>query len=102
MLFPWGDRGWDLEARNEKTNKRLTAREFFIYHLAVRDKPLTYEEASQKDVVDYIHRGGRLFQEWICMAWITTENQRLNYQELNQKALRADTYRNVRQIINAR
>ena len=102
VLFPWGDKGWDPEARNENTNKRLTAREFFIYHLAIRDKPLTYEEASKKDVVDYIHRGGRLFQEWICMAWITTENQRLNYQELNQKALRADTYRNVRQVINAR
>ena len=36
------------------------------------------------------------------MAWITTENQRLNYQELNQKALRADTYKNVRQLINVR
>ena len=63
VLFPWGDKGWDPEARNEKTNKRLTAWEFFIYHLAVRDKPLSYEEASQKDVVDYIHRGGCLFQE---------------------------------------
>ena len=102
ILFPWGDKGWDPEAINEKTSKRLTAREFFIYHLAVRDKYLTYEEASQRDFVDYIHRGGRLFQEWICMAWITTENQRLNYQELNQKALRADTYRNVREVINAR
>ena len=29
-------------------------------------------------------------------------NQWLNYQELNQKALRADTYRNVREVINAR
>ena len=36
------------------------------------------------------------------MAWITTENQQLNYQELNQKALRADTYRNVREVIKAR
>ena len=36
------------------------------------------------------------------MAWITTENQKLNYQELNQKALRADTYKNVRRIISAR
>ena len=55
VLFPWGDQGWDSEARSKKTNKRLTAREFFIYRLAIRDKPLTYVEASQKDVVDNIH-----------------------------------------------
>ena len=74
IIYSWGAKGLDPEARNEKTNKRVTAREFFIYHLAIRDKPLTYQEASQKDIVDYIHRGGCLFQEWICMAWITTEN----------------------------
>ena len=52
VLFPWGDKGRDPEARNEKTNKRVTAREFFIYHLEIRDKPLTYKEASQKDIKD--------------------------------------------------
>ena len=66
VLFPWGNKVWDSEARNEKTNKRVTAQECFIYHLAIRDKLLTYQEASQKDIVDYIHRGGCLFQEWIC------------------------------------
>ena len=39
------------------THKRVTTHEFFIYHLGVRNKLLTYEEASEQDVVDYIHRG---------------------------------------------
>ena len=48
VLFPWGDKGWDPEARYEKTNKRVTGPEFFIYRLPIRDKLLTYQEASKR------------------------------------------------------
>ena len=46
--------------------------------------------------------GGKLFQEWICMAWAQIENQRLAYQRQNQKALRADTYKSVQEATDAR
>ena len=46
--------------------------------------------------------GGKLFQEWICMAWLTIENQRLEYQRRNQKALRADTYKSIREATEER
>ena len=36
------------------------------------------------------------------MAYITVENQRLNYHRQNQKALRADTYRSVREATEER
>ena len=36
------------------------------------------------------------------MGWVTTENQRLNYQAMNQKALRADSYKNVREATEER
>ena len=36
------------------------------------------------------------------MAWLTTENQKLAYQRHHQKELRADTYRNVKEVIDAR
>ena len=49
---------------------------------------------------NYLHRGKRLFQEWICLGYIATESQRLKYQEMNQKALRADTYKSVREATN--
>ena len=51
---------------------------------------------------DYLHMGGKLFQEWICMAWLTIENLRLEYQRRNQKALRADTYKSVREATEER
>ena len=76
----------DARAADRARKNTEEVREFLTYHLAIRDKLLTYQEASQKYIVDYIHRGGNLFQEMICMAWIITENQWLNYQELNQKA----------------
>ena len=36
------------------------------------------------------------------MGWVATEDQRLNYQNQNQKALRADTYKNVREATEER
>ena len=101
VLFPHGDHGWDESMKQVASSKRLTAREFAIYHLATRDeKQLTYEEAVERELVDYIHLAGRLFQEWCCMQWKMVEDGRLNYQALNQKALRADTYKNVRRAVN--
>ena len=46
---------------------------------------------------DYIQLAGRLFQEWMCMAWVAVENQKLMYQRMNQKALRADSYKNIQE-----
>mgnify|MGYP001204933651 CR=1 FL=1 len=36
------------------------------------------------------------------MGWVVTENQRLNYVAMNQKALRADTYKNVKELSEER
>ena len=36
------------------------------------------------------------------MAWVAVEDQRLSYQSQNQKALRADTYINVREATEER
>ena len=36
------------------------------------------------------------------MAWLAVENQKLEYQRLNQKALRADSYKNVREATEER
>ena len=46
--------------------------------------------------MNYLHSAGRLYQEWLCMAWVNTESQRLLFHTLNQKTLRADTYKSVR------
>ena len=36
------------------------------------------------------------------MSWLATENQKLEYQRRNQKALRADSYKNVREATEER
>ena len=90
LLFPHGTYGWNPETKHVDGKRRVTTREFYVFYLNVRDKEK-----------DYIHSARRLFQEWICMAWVTVENQKLMYQRLNQKALRADTYRNIKEATEA-
>ena len=93
LLFPKGTFGWDpANLKHKDGRRRVTPKEFFAYHLNIRN------EVNG----NYLHHAGRLFQEWICMGWVLTENQRLNYQSQNQKALRADTYKNVQQATDER
>ena len=86
LLFPHGTYGWDLTVMHTDGKRRVTTREFYVYHLNLRDTN-----------TDFIHLAGRLFQEWICMVWVAVENQKLMYQRMNQKALRADTYVNIKE-----
>ena len=92
LLFPHGTYGWDPEAKHADGKRRITTREFYVFHLNVRDC------LNQ----NYLHRSQRLFQEWICMAWVYVENQRLNYHRQNQKALRAESYKNLREAVQER
>ena len=91
LLFPHGTYGWNLMLRHTDGKRRVTTREFYVFHLNVRDI-----------ANDYLHLAGRLFQEWICMAWVSVEDQKLNFQRQNQKALRADTYKNIREATEQR
>ena len=96
LLFPHGTRGWDQFATHRDGKKRLSTREFYAYHMAKRHEGLAYEEATTSEHVDYLHRSGRLYQEWVVMGWVQTESQRLVYQEREQKKLRVDQYKNFR------
>ena len=96
LLFPYGTKGYsEAEKKKEKdgtnSHKRVTPREFFTFHLNMRDY-----------YSDYLFRGGRLFQEYLCIAFATIENQRLKYLRYNQKALRADSYKNIKEVIDER
>ena len=61
---------------------------------------LTLNNPDQND--DYLMLSGRLFQEWICMALVTGENQKLHFQRMNQKALWSDSYKNVKEATDER
>ena len=90
LLFPFGTHGYSDSMKHDDPTKvkRVSPREFFTYHLNMRN-PYT----------DFLFRFGRLFQEYICLAFTTMENQRLKFQKNNQGALRADTYKNVKSAL---
>ena len=80
-----------LQRKQTDSQKRVTPRQYYTFHIHVRT-----------GVTNYLHLAGRLFQEWLCMAWFLIENQRLEFQRKNQKALRADTYRSIQQMAQER
>ena len=92
LLFPFGTYGWNPEERHVDGKRRVTAREFYVFHLHLRDT----------DNRNFLHMSARLFQEWLLMGWIQVENQRLLYQTLNQKALRADSYKSLKEAVAER
>ena len=87
LLFPFGTLGYSefMMHNDDKKSKRVSPREFFAYHLNMRNPN-----------ADFLFRFCRLFQEYICLAFTTIENQRLKFQKNNQAALRADSYKNVK------
>ena len=94
LLFPHRTYGWNPEERHSvesKSKRRVTTREFFVFYMNQQSREL-----------DYLHLAGRLYQEWIFISWLAVENQKLEYQRRNQKALRADSYKNVREAADER
>ena len=90
LLFVDGTPGWDQMLR-QTTGKRISPREWYAFHLMKR------QTGS-----DYLFKAQRLFQEFILNGFTTMENQRLSYIRQNQQTLRADTYRNVREVVEQR
>ena len=89
LLFPFGTLGYSEFLRhNDNKSKRVSPREYFTFHINMRNLE-----------TDYLFRFGRLFQEFVCLAFTTVENQRLKFHRNNQSALRADSYKNVREAI---
>ena len=91
LLFPYGTHGWDQTTMHTDGKRRVTAREFYSYHIRERDTEN-----------DYIFNAGRLFQEFLCMAYALVEDQNLNYQRTHQKELRTDKYKSVKEAVELR
>ncbi|XP_030850990.1 uncharacterized protein LOC754317 [Strongylocentrotus purpuratus] len=88
LLFPRGDLGWMpnmLHRPEKRTKKRInvTFLQFYSFRLAVRQS------------FSAIHRGGKLFQQYIVDAYVKTEANRLQYVKNNQKQLRVAKYQGL-------
>ena len=84
LLFINGTPGWHTGLKHTNSSDRITPREFFAFHMNVRNNGS-----------DFLFQAGRLYQEWILTSWITCENQKLKYMRFNQNNLRADSYKNL-------
>ena len=92
LLFPRGTHGWEegCGSLGDTGRSQISPREFYNFHMMLREG--TFQ--------NFIHKTGRLFQEWVCMAWIQAENNSLNYIRLHQKEMRCDQYDSVRNAVN--
>jgi len=96
LLHPLAHDGWHLnlfhvspgeqtrEGSPMYTTKRLTARQFYSYHLHTRPGKS-----------DAIFRACRLFQEFLVVSFAKIENNRLYFIQTNQSKLRVELYINL-------
>ena len=61
--------------------------QFYSYRLHLRDKDFPS-----------IHMGGRLFQQYICDVWVSSDHNRLQWVLHNQPRLRADLYSGLEDV----
>ena len=87
FLFPTGEYGWHIEMK-KINGKPLSLMEFYKQHL--------YFKASHIS----IHRGGRLFLQWVVDVYARIEQCRLNYIKNNQRKIRSEVYQGLVDAIN--
>ena len=91
LLFPYGDPGWHRELYHRPVPgtfpgpswnpPRVTQTQYASFRLHTHN-----EEYSS------LHRGGRLFQQYIVDMWASADQTRLAYLRFNQGRLRATLY----------
>lgn len=101
LLFPYGTCSWtyklplcldDEDARNKTPHrshqKYITQVQFYCFRLHTRT-----------DEFSILHYGGRLFQQYVCDVWVSTDQNRLLWVEQNQRQLRASLYSSLKDAI---
>ncbi|GJY85468.1 DNA helicase PIF1, ATP-dependent [Tanacetum coccineum] len=91
LIFPYGEDGYHEKipyhtnkGKRKTTRDYVTMKEYYAYVIQYR-----------KDQRTTLHRGGRLFQQYLVEAFTTIEEQRLSWTRNNQDTLRVDLYHNV-------
>ncbi|KAF0293088.1 hypothetical protein FJT64_008988 [Amphibalanus amphitrite] len=89
LLSPLGTTGWhpaiaQAPQPGRERQRMVTTLQFYAYRLQIR---------PHQD--DSLHRAGRLFQEFVCMAYAKVEAIRLKYISTHQREIRADLYQSL-------
>jgi len=85
LLFPYGTDGWTYGLPqfgiDDGKTKAVSQVQFYSYRLHTR-----------QDEFPILQSAGRLFQQYLCDVWVSTDQNRLRWIESNQPLLRADLY----------
>ena len=79
LFHIYGDYGYELYCYKRKDNKKMTTLDFYRYRMMVR--------AGEFNI---LHRGDRLFQEYLTDMFCKIEAEKLNYLENHQSELRTE------------
>jgi Helitron helicase-like domain at N-terminus len=94
LLFPYGSAGWTYglplkqETNSTRRQKTVSQVQYYSYRLHVR-----------QDEFPTLHSGGRLFQQYVCDVWVSTDQSRLRWVEQHQARLRASLYSGLEDAI---
>ncbi|XP_022042431.1 uncharacterized protein LOC110945101 [Helianthus annuus] len=92
LLFIHGESGWsrDLRLQGSSSNKNNTLTRNMFYCYQLHDRANTYS---------LLLRGGRLFQQYLVDAYVSIEQDRLNFHRYNQNALRSEYMQGVHDAV---
>lgn len=81
LLFPFGDFGWANDLLQVGTARKITLKQFYAYRIMQR-----------LDEFSIMHRGKRLFHEYLVDQYAKIETSRLDFLRNNQSTIRAELY----------
>ena len=100
LIFPYGDHGWHYDIYHRPTPgsdpspnwtpPRISQTQYSSFCLHTHD-----------DEYSIIHRGGRLFQQYVVDTWASADQTRLSYLRFNQGRLRATLYSGLEDWLRA-
>ena len=87
LLFPSGDVGYEKSNSYRSSlrgdREKVSMAEFYMFRIAHREGDIQFQ------------CGGKIFQQYIVMAYIKVEDSRLNWVQNNQRTLRSESYQGL-------
>jgi hypothetical protein len=90
LYYPWGTEGWSINIKDNK-GKKVSMAEYVRSKLAIR-----------KEIFTPYRYGRKLFQQWVVDQYARIESDRLTYVQLNQKKIKAASYKGLDDYLHGR
>ncbi|KAF8595117.1 hypothetical protein BDV93DRAFT_415339, partial [Ceratobasidium sp. AG-I] len=100
LLFPHGEHGFQQEDDGPAGRKTVSQLEYYAYTLFLQEKFTGDDPIPPADVhFSTIHRGGRLFQQYVADIWANIDQSCLLYFDTHQDTIRSELYNGLRDAL---